>query len=179
MSFHAILALTCPTDANTKKARITEEIITMAEVVFAKGMLIPEDKEELEEEQEMWTVWWEHQLVHAGALWINWELTRLQDLLQVSLQKGRDHRMEPWVASHVVTKMEEAYPLCARWKTEVAAWHERCSTKDGRSMAGQRRATSCPVRVIQTDRITQRWGSIGQGKREGKSACTCQWCSAR
>ena len=32
-----------------------EEIITAAEVVFAEGMSIPEDKEELEEEQEMWT----------------------------------------------------------------------------------------------------------------------------
>ena len=55
MSFHAILALTHPTDANAKKARIMEEIVTMAEAVFAEGMLIPEDKEELEEEQEMWT----------------------------------------------------------------------------------------------------------------------------
>ena len=56
MSFHAILALTRPTDANAKKARIVEEIVTAAEVVFTEGMLIPEDKEELEEEQEMWTV---------------------------------------------------------------------------------------------------------------------------
>ena len=56
MSFHAILALTHPTDADTKKARIAEEIITAAEAVFAEGMLIPEDKEELEQEQEMWTV---------------------------------------------------------------------------------------------------------------------------
>ena len=54
MSFHAILTLTRPTDSNTKKARITEEIITAAEAVFAKGMSIPEDKEELEQEQEMW-----------------------------------------------------------------------------------------------------------------------------
>ena len=51
--------------------RITEEIVTTAEAVFAEGMLIPEDKEELEEEQEMWTVRWDHRLVCAGALWIN------------------------------------------------------------------------------------------------------------
>ena len=68
MLFHAILALTRPTDADTKKARITEEIITTVEAVFAKGMLIPEDKEELEEKQEMWTAQWECRLVHAGAL---------------------------------------------------------------------------------------------------------------
>ena len=55
MSFHAILALTHPTDANAKKVRIVEEIVTTAEAVFAEGMSIPEDKEELEEEQEMWT----------------------------------------------------------------------------------------------------------------------------
>ena len=71
MSFHAILALTCPTDADAKKARITEEIVTVAEAVFAEGMAIPEDKEELEEEQEMWTARWEHRLVCAGPLQIN------------------------------------------------------------------------------------------------------------
>ena len=71
MSFHAILALTRPTDANTKKARIVEEIVTTAEVVFAKGMSIPEDKEELEEEQEIWTAQWDHRLVRAGTLWFN------------------------------------------------------------------------------------------------------------
>ena len=71
MSFHAILALTRPTDADAKKARITEEIVTTAEVVFAEGMLIPEDKEELEEEQEMWTAQWDRRLVRGGALWIN------------------------------------------------------------------------------------------------------------
>ena len=71
MLFHAILTFTCPTDTDAKKARITEEIITTAEVVFAKGMSIPEDKEELEEEQEMWTAQWVHRLVCGGALWIN------------------------------------------------------------------------------------------------------------
>ena len=71
MSYHAILALTCPTNANAKKARIAEEIITTAEAVFAKGMSIPEDKEELEEEQEMWSAQWDCRLVCAGALWIN------------------------------------------------------------------------------------------------------------
>ena len=63
MSYHAILALTHPTDANTKKARILEEIVTTAEVVFAEGMLIPEDKEELEQEQEMWMARWDYRLV--------------------------------------------------------------------------------------------------------------------
>ena len=71
MSFHAILALTRPTDADAKKARIAEEIVTVAEVVFAEGMSIPEDKEELEVEQEMWTARWDHRLVRGGALRIN------------------------------------------------------------------------------------------------------------
>ena len=71
MSFHAILALTHPTDADAKKARIVEEIVTVAEAVFAEGMSIPEDKEELEEEQEMWTAQWDHRLVCGGALRIN------------------------------------------------------------------------------------------------------------
>ena len=71
MSFHAILALTRPTDADAKKARIAEEIVTVAEAVFAEGMSIPEDKDELEEEQEMWTARWDRRLVCAGALQIN------------------------------------------------------------------------------------------------------------
>ena len=129
MSFHTILALTRPTDADAKKARIVEEIITVAEVVFTEGMLIPEDKEELEEEQEMWTAQWDCRLVRAGALWINQELTRLQDLLQVSLQKARDHGMEPWVAGHIITKMEEAHLLGARWKTEAVARREEAMQK--------------------------------------------------
>ena len=70
MSFHTILALTHPTDADAKKARIVEEIVTMVEAVFTEEMSIPEDKEELEEEQEMCTAWWEHRLVCAGALQI-------------------------------------------------------------------------------------------------------------
>ena len=42
----------------------------------------------------------------------------------MSLQKARDHGMEPRVASHVIVKMEEAHPLYARWKTEAAAGQE-------------------------------------------------------
>ena len=42
----------------------------------------------------------------------------------MSLQKARDHGMEPRVASHIVEKMEEVHPLCARWKTEVAVRRE-------------------------------------------------------
>ena len=71
MLFHTILTLTRPTDADAKKVRIAEEIVTVAEAVFTEGMLIPEDKEELEEEQEMWTAHWDHRLVRGGALQIN------------------------------------------------------------------------------------------------------------
>ena len=47
----------------------------------------------------------------------------------MSLQKARDHRMEPRVAGHIVAKMEEAHPLYARWKTEAAAWCEEATRK--------------------------------------------------
>ena len=47
----------------------------------------------------------------------------------MSLQKARDHGMEPRVAGHIVAKMEEAHLLCARWKTEAAAWHEEATRK--------------------------------------------------
>ena len=49
--------------------------------------------------------------------------------MQVSLQKARDHGMEPQVASHVIAKMEEVHPLCARWKTEAAVQHEEVVRK--------------------------------------------------
>ena len=71
MLYHTILTLTHPTHANAKKARIMEEIVTVAEAVFTEGMSIPEDKGEFEQEQEMWTVQWDHRLVRGGALWIN------------------------------------------------------------------------------------------------------------
>ena len=32
-------------------------------------------------------------------------------------------------ASHVIAKMEEVHLLCARWKTEAAAWHEEVARK--------------------------------------------------
>ena len=67
--------------------------------------------------------------MHAGALWITSELTGLQDVLQVSLQKASDHGMEPWVTNHVVAKMEEAHLWCARWKAEVAVGHEETARK--------------------------------------------------
>ena len=47
----------------------------------------------------------------------------------MSLQKARDHRMEPQVANHGIAKMEEVHPLCARWKAEAAAQHEEVAQK--------------------------------------------------
>ena len=43
---------------------------TAAEVVYAKGMVIPDDNEDLEEEKLMWMTWWEDTLVHGCAIWI-------------------------------------------------------------------------------------------------------------
>ena len=169
MSFHAILTLTRPTDANAKKARIMEEIVTMAEVVFAEGMLIPEDKEELEEEQEMWTARWDRRLVHAGALWINQELTGLQDLLQVSLQKARDHRMEPWVTGHIVAKMEEAHPLCARWKTEAVAWCEEAMQKAEEAWWVEEEQQAAPSILFKLTRLLSSEVVLGNGKGKGKA----------
>ena len=50
-------------------------------------------------------------------------------MLQVNLQKARDHSVEPWVAGHIIAKMEEVHLLCARWKMEVAAQHEEAVQK--------------------------------------------------
>ena len=42
-------------------------------------------------------------------------------MLQVSLQKARDHGVEPWVTGNVIAKMEEVHPLCTQWKQAVVA----------------------------------------------------------
>ena len=47
----------------------------------------------------------------------------------MSLRKARDHGMEPQVTRHVIAKIEEAHPLYARWKTEVAVWCEEVARK--------------------------------------------------
>lgn len=79
-------------------------------------MAIPEDKEKLEAEKEMWTSQWDMRLVRGDAIRIDDGLTCIQATLQVSLQKARDHGMEQRVAGHVVAKMDEVHPMCARWK---------------------------------------------------------------
>ena len=169
MLFHTILTLTHPTDTDAKKARIVEEIVTVAKVVFTKGMLILEDKEELEQEQEMWTARWDHRLVCGGALWINWELTGLQDMLQVSLQKARDHRMEPQVASHVVTKMEEGRPLCARWKTEVAVWCKEAVWKAEEAQCVKEEQQAAPSMLFKLTRLLGSQVALNKETGKGKA----------
>ena len=124
MLYHAILNLTHPANANAKKAKIAEEIAMAAKAVFARGMAIPDDKEKLEQEQEMWTRKWDRCLVHGVVTWIVDKLTGLQGTLEVILLKARDHGVEPWVAGHIITKMEEVHLMCTQWKEEVVAWHE-------------------------------------------------------
>ena len=119
----------------------------------------------------MWTVWWEHRLVCAGALWINWELTGLQDLLQVSLQKARDHGMEPWVTSHVVVKMEEVHPLCARWKAEAAAQCEEVVWKAEEVQWVEEEQQAAPSVLFKLTRLLSSEVVLGKGKGKGK-VCT-------
>ena len=45
-------------------------------------------------------------------------------MLELSLQKVMDHGMEPWVAGHIITKMEAVHLICTQWKEEVVTWHE-------------------------------------------------------
>ena len=55
MSLQSILDLTHPTKSDTLKIQVANPLETMAKVVYAKGMAIPDNNEDLEEEKVMWT----------------------------------------------------------------------------------------------------------------------------
>ena len=174
MSYHAILNLTCPTDADAKKAKITEEIITTAEAVYAEGMSIPKDEQEQEQEQEIWTVQWDMCLVCGVATQIINRLTGLQGMLEVILQKVRDHSMEPQVAGHIVAKMEEVHPMCAWWQEEVVVWHKAKVWKAEEAQEAEE--VQCieeeqQVALSMLFKLTRLLGSatvLGKGKEKGK-----------
>ena len=77
--------------------------------------------------------------------------------------------MEPRVAGHVVAKMEEAHPMCARWKTEVAARHEEATRKaeDTRRVEEDRRAA--PSVSFQPTGLLSGEVASGKGKGKGKA----------
>lgn len=50
-------------------------------------------------------------------------------MLEVSLQKVKDHSMEPQVTGHIITKMEEVHPTCAQWKEAAVTRHEAKAQK--------------------------------------------------
>ena len=87
----------------------------------------------------------------------------------MSLQKARDHGMEPRVAGHVVAKMEEAHPMCARWKTEAAARREEATRKaeDARRVEEERRAA--PSVSFQPTGLLGGEVASGKGKGKGKA----------
>ena len=87
----------------------------------------------------------------------------------MSLQKARDHGMEPRVAGHVVAKMEEAHLLCARWKTEAVVRHEEATRKaeDAQQVEEERRAA--PSVSFQPTRLLGGEVASGKGKGKGKA----------
>ena len=54
MSLQSILALARPTGADALKVQVTKSLETAAEAVYAEGMTIPDDSDDLEEEKTMW-----------------------------------------------------------------------------------------------------------------------------
>ena len=89
--------------------------------------------------------------------------------MQVSLQKARDHGMEPQVTSHVIAKMEEAHPLCARWKTEVAAHHEEAMQKAEDVWRVEEEQRAAPSMSFQPTRLLSGEVASGKGKGKGKA----------
>ena len=72
MSLQSILDLTHPTKSDALKTQVAKSLKTMAEAVYAEGMVILDDNEDLEEEKVMWTMQWEHALVHGCTIQICW-----------------------------------------------------------------------------------------------------------
>ena len=84
----------------------------------------------------------------------------------MSLQKARDHGIEPQVASHVIMKMEEVYPLCARWKTEVAAWCEEVVWKAEAARQVKEEWRAAPSMLFKPTGLHS--GEVVLGKAKGK-----------
>ena len=74
--------------------------------------------------------------------------------------------MEPWVASHVVAKMEEAHPLCARWKAEAAAWHEEVAQKAEEVRRVEEEQQAAPSVSFKPTGLLS--GEVVSGKAKGK-----------
>ena len=84
----------------------------------------------------------------------------------MSLQKARDHRMEPQVAGHVIAKMEEAHPLCARWKAEAVAHREEATQKAEDVWRVEEERQAAPSVSFQPTRLLG--GEVASGKGTGK-----------
>ena len=87
----------------------------------------------------------------------------------MSLQKARDHGMEPRVAGHIIAKMEEAHPLCARWKTEAAAWCEEAMQKAEDAWQVEEEWRAAPSVLFQLTRLLGGEVASGKGKGKGKA----------
>ena len=77
--------------------------------------------------------------------------------------------MEPWVAGHVIAKMEEAHPLCARWKTEAAARHEEAMRKAEDTQQVEEEQRAVPSMSFQLTGLLGGEVASGKGKGKGKA----------
>ena len=84
----------------------------------------------------------------------------------MSLQKARDHGMEPQLASHVVVKMEEVHLLCARWKAEAAAWREEVVQKAEKAQWVEEEQQAAPSVLFKPTGLLG--GEVASGKAKGK-----------
>ena len=125
MSLQSILALARPTGADALKVQVTKSLETAAEAVYAEGMTIPDDSDDLEEEKTMWVTRWERVLVCGGVIRIGDETdVSYQRELESCLRKAREHGVEARIAGHVALKMQEANPTYIRWHEEATARRE-------------------------------------------------------
>ena len=76
--------------------------------------------------------------------------------------------MEPRVAGHIVAKMEEAHPLCARWKTEVAAGREEATQKAEDARQVEEEWQAAPSMLFQPTGLLGSEVASGKGKGKGK-----------
>ena len=76
--------------------------------------------------------------------------------------------MEPRVTGHVIAKMEEAHPLCARWKTEAAACHEEATRKAEDAQRVEEEWRAVPSVSFQPTGLLGGEVALGKGKGKGK-----------
>ena len=151
MSFIAdILSFTKPVPEDNVKVATAKSLKVVNGLVQDIMKTMPDDKEMLQEDQELWLKEWNITLVRGCLLQIRGYANGyiLQTDMHIALQKACEHSMEILVNPIIMTAMQEASLFIEKWKAEVqeAMSKEMATPKDDKlSVIGSMTAESTSV----------------------------------